>query len=96
ITGKKRLLSWKNKPDEIQLRVIPNPATQSFTVLSSKNTVVKGKIHIINSMGEVVKITTITEEGGGIIHTESLLPGFYAIEVYTGTEVLHSTVIIHK
>lgn len=96
ITGKKRLLSWKNKPDEIQLRVIPNPATQSFTVLSSKNTVVKGKIHIINSMGEVVMISTISEDGGNIINAQNLLPGFYAIEVYTGTEVLHSTVIIHK
>lgn len=96
VTGQKRLVAWKNDQKTENLYIVPNPANESFTVLSSKNTLVKGNIFIVNSMGETVFKSTTTGDGDNMINTQNLLPGFYTIELFTGTEILHSTVIIHK
>ncbi|HLV70064.1 MAG TPA: PQQ-dependent sugar dehydrogenase [Xanthomarina sp.] len=64
-----------------QVKVYPNPASNSFTVKSDKPQVVIESIHIYNLQGKLIK--TISKNTASEIHidTKSLAKGFYIIEI---------------
>jgi len=88
--------SFISTQEEIEVRLIPNPSSDLFAIVSSGSWGDGSNVEIYNSIGEMVLFRTITSDKDGVISVSSLSDGLYNVIIRIEDEIVFKKLMVTK